>query len=161
MVDEIQKDDEPHNYKWLMQLSGDLKITRYKFTPDSPIADMLIGSPDDNRRLLVRVLQCNTDETALRYSPIGRIEQYMGNVRWGGAHQRLVIEAHHTAPDFKVLLMPYRSDKQLPEARWDRRRETVTLTWPDQTDVLSFPKNEAGRTLLTIRRGGNVLLEMK
>jgi len=37
----------------------------------------------------------------------------------------------------------------------------VTLTWPDQTDVLSFPKNEAGWTLLTIRRGGNVLLEMK
>ena len=161
VVDDIQKDEKPHNYKWLMQLSGDLKITRYKFTADSPIADMLIGSPDDNRRLLVRVLECNNDEAALRYSPIGRIEQYMGNMRWGGAHQRLVVETHHTAPDFKILLMPYRSDKEMPKAQWDRRRETVTLTWPDQTDVLSFPKNEAGRTLLTIRRGEKTLLEMK
>ncbi|WP_146399907.1 hypothetical protein [Planctomycetes bacterium CA13] len=153
VIDDIQKDDQVHNFKWLMQLSDDLEIIgRYQFSEDSPITAMVLGAPDDDRQLWVCILQSDRDDTLHRYSDIGRVEQYMGNVRWGGASKRLVIESWAKSPEYKVLLWPFRNRERLPEANWNAEKETVTIQWADQVDTITFASSEANRTTFTVMR---------
>jgi hypothetical protein len=161
VIDDIQKDDRLHNYKWLMQLSGVLGVVgRYQFSDDTSVASLVLGAADDDRRLWVCLLQNNYDNAMHRYGDIGRVEQYMGNVRWGTPSKRLVIDAWSEAPDFKILLMPFREGQDLPQAGWDAAGESVTLTWADQTDVLRFTA-KAGRTALTVSRDGREIVAVE
>jgi len=158
IVDDIGKPDNAlHLYSWLMQLSDDLVIERYLFEKDSPIASMLIGSsnPEDTRKLLVCVLECNTDRR--REGSIGRVEQYMGNVRWGAAHKRLVIPAWTTSPDYKILLYPHRKGQALPQIAWNRQRTEATVAWKDQRDTIRFEPGPDGRTVMSIYRNNQPL----
>jgi hypothetical protein len=78
VVDDIRKDDQTHEYEWLMQVPDDLELDavmtsgmeagrvalNYRGPKPNYVADLILGSHEteqDNRQLLVRVLQNDTD----------------------------------------------------------------------------------------------------
>ena len=168
IIDDIEAaDGEKHQYKWLMQAAKDLEILQFDFSEDSDICDIYLCGREvsrdeqDNRKpkigdplLLVRVLQANNDMSRRRYTPIGRLEQYMSNIRWPKTYgKRLVIPSYSESPDFKVMLFPYRHGDKLPETQWENTAKTrLTLKWDDQEDVLDFKQDDKGHTHLEMRR---------
>lgn len=166
IVDDIQKDDQQHNYKWLMQASSDLEISSFAFSEDSEIADLYLcgrevpRGEDDVRRprkgdpmLMVRVLQCDTDLSRRRYTPIGRLEQYMSNIRWPkSSGKRLVIPSYSVAPNYKIMLYPYRHGEALPETSFSQDGTVLKVEWPDQKDHYDIEVDEHGRTHMELTR---------
>ncbi len=65
VVDDIKKDSDVHNYKWLAQVANDLEVvsTNTSLDYNNYISDHIFGEPGSNKRLLIRVLnnngQCN------------------------------------------------------------------------------------------------------
>ena len=43
--------------------------------------------------------------------------------------------------------------------QWNDAENTLTITWPEQTDVLTFNETETGRTEVKIHRNGALILE--
>jgi hypothetical protein len=164
IVDDIEAaDGKKHQYKWLMQVSKDIEILQFDFQENSDICDMIlcgreVGRDDSGERrpkngdpmLLVRVLQCNNDMTQRRYTPIGRLEQYMANIRWPKTYgKRLVVPSYAVAPEYKIMLYPYRFGSPLPVTTWDKDKTRLDITWPGYTETLTFTTDEAGRTQIT------------
>jgi hypothetical protein len=71
-----------------------------------------------------------------------------------------VIPSRSVAPDFKVLLFPYRNKKNIPGTEWNKDRTQVTITVGDQEDVVDFTMTESGRTTLRITRNGKGIVRM-
>jgi len=173
IVDDIEAaDGEKHDYKWLMQASKDLEILAFGFSDTSDICDIVLCGREvardrnDERRpakgdpmLLVRVVQCNNDMARRRYTPIGRLEHYMANIRWPKTYgKRLVIPSYSVAPDYKILLLPYRHGDRLPETQWlDRPKTRLELLWPDMREEIVFSKGEDGRTALKVLRNDKAI----
>lgn len=155
-----------HQYTWMMQAAQDLEILSFAFDDDSDIADLVLcgrevqRDAEDIRRpkvgdplLLVRVLQCNNEMSRRRYTPVGRIEQYMSNVRWPkSAGKRLVIPSWSVSPEYKILLLPYRHGDELPTTRWNHDGTQLTVEWTDQRDLWVFKVDADGRTHVHLRR---------
>jgi hypothetical protein len=168
IVDDIEASDgELHQYKWLMQASKDLEILEYNFSTDSDICDIILcgrevarGANDERKpkkgdpMLLVRILQCENDMSERRYSPIGRIEQYMANIRWPKTYgKRLVIPSYSISPEYKIMLFPYRFGEKLPVTTWQNNdKKSLLIQWQDQTDTISFDMNESGETEVALKR---------
>jgi len=160
VVDDIQKDDEPHHYKWLLQLSDDLTIERYLFDEKSEVGSLMLRSldPQDDRRLLVAVLECHTASPP-HDGVLGRIEQYMANMRWGRPGKRLALSSWSVAPEYKILLLPLRNKAEIPEMVWNKDHTQVTLRWADQADVVRFRQSTRGYTLFEIVRNGTRIVD--
>jgi len=184
MIDDIQKDDNEHDYKWLMQIADDLELVAsvqvdftanqrlewYKGNTNGFRADLILGEPGqsqakDGRRLLVRVLQSNASRTPnVAINQPGWIETYQKDVRGQrdfGIGKRLVVCSRSVAPDFKVLLFPHRARDPLPVTTWNEDRTTLMVEWPDQKDELAFGRAADGRTRLSIHRNGSVIAALK
>ena len=69
-----------------------------------------------------------------------------------GIGKRLVIPSRSVAPDFKVLLLPYKDQKNIPVTRWNKDRNRLTIQWPDQVEEFTFDKLSSGRTTLRLER---------
>jgi len=173
IVDDIEASDgEQHQYKWLMQASKDLEILQFDFSDTSDICDIILCGREVARvesgerrptkgdpMLLVRVLQCNNDMRQRRYTPIGRIEQYMANIRWPKTYgKRLVIPSYSVAPDYKVMLFPYRYGDKLPETKWlDKDKTRLELRRPEMHEEIIFSKGDNGRTAFNVLRDGKAI----
>jgi hypothetical protein len=181
VVDDIQKDDQPHQYDWTLTLERDIQIASVKHVNDHEMDILLTGSDPDQKTpptgsseplpaalepgstiaagqpmLLVRVLNFNPSKAAepdIVELPNATSAKKYGPVR------RLVIPAESVSPDFKVLLYPHRQGAPLPATAWNANRSAVTVTWPDQQDTLSFTP-VSGRTNLDIARAGKSLLSL-
>ncbi|WOO39924.1 hypothetical protein [Rubellicoccus peritrichatus] len=166
IIDDIKKDNKQHEYKWLMQAAQDLEIIGFGFSNDSDITDIYLAGNEAPRNsngllsprkgdpvLLVRILECNNDMSKRRYTPIGRIEQYMSNIRWPKASgKRLVIPSYSVSPDFKIMLYPHRHGDELPETKWNHNKDQLDIVWENQSDTIRFQEDEAGRTHLQLER---------
>lgn len=60
---------------------------------------------------------------------------------------------------FKTLLIPFRHGDPLPEMQWNNAGNTLTVTWPQQTDVLTFNQAGSGHTQVEITRNGEPILK--
>jgi hypothetical protein len=88
-----------------------------------------------------------------RYSPIGRIEQYLSNIRWPKtAGKRLVIPSYSVAPNYKIMLFPYRYGDELPKTVWNANKTELQVSWSDQVDTVSFHKDGDGCTQVKLQR---------
>jgi hypothetical protein len=182
IMDDIQKDGEVHNYKWLMQLSADLEVAKnrlgYGYDEENRIGDITLcgracGRDESaaNRNyerqprkgdplLLVRALDCARDMKLKHRSPaVGYVEQYMAGIRWYQPGKRLVIPSWSVAPGFKVMLFPYRYGDELPKTSWDRGRTRLTIEWKGQRDEFEFRAGADGRTRFTLARAGRRLVD--
>jgi hypothetical protein len=211
IVDDIQKDDQKHEYKWLMQVADDLEIhsiivadtegdqipINYRGPLPNYVADITLregnldrddsGNPkftQESRFLLVRVLESAGDlsvdevlEEGNRYnlpSDIkphsakgtlpwrdgypGHLETYLKYPRWHTPGKRLVIPSRSVAPNYKVLLFPYRYSEEIPLTVWDQDHGQLTVEWSDQRDKYDFSMGSDGRTRFRLRRDSNVIL---
>jgi hypothetical protein len=64
----------------------------------------------------------------------------------------MVIPADAVAPDYRVLLYPYREGDPLPKTTWDKAHGELTVVLGDQQDTVRFRSLPDGRTGLRIRR---------
>lgn len=83
----------------------------------------------------------------------------MANIRWPKTYgKHLVIPSYSVAPDYKVLLFPYRHGDKVPETKWlDTAKTHLELLWPDKHEEIVFRKCEDGRTALTVQRNGKTI----
>ena len=147
VLDDLQKDDLPHDYAWVANTSlgdGDMQVK-----PGATASEaVLFRAPDDGAgkpRLLMRTIEAKgagspiTIDTALEHT------------------RRLCIARRQVvAPDFKVLLYPHREGEPVPASRLDGDRLTITL--PDGTrDTWTLVKTAEGRTRVAafVRGGGS------
>jgi hypothetical protein len=162
IVDDIRRGDSPSSFTWNMTLADDVTLASAGKTGDRS-ADVVLteSKPADGgrRNLLVRVL----DADALDADKPAAIEV----VRQPNPPQpdvqipKLRISARTTSPGYKVLLLPFREGQPLPTTSWSTDRTSVTVAWPDQTDVITFARGADGRTRLSVERGGAVLGQVK
>ncbi len=116
VVDDVKKDAQVHNYKWLAQLPPDLSIesTDVNLDPTDYRMDITLQEASGTRKMLVRVLENKGYNAA---NPPGYLDQFT-NFR-GNVCDRLVIEGDAVSPDFKVLLYPYDTGDPLPVTSFD------------------------------------------
>jgi hypothetical protein len=164
IVDDFQQDGAPHDYQWGMILEDDLVRDSTVTGINGPAFrnDAILTAPGDKeqRYLMVRVL--NADGLIDPKTPAS-IEKYeLPNPPQKDIPiQRLEIASHSVAPNFKVLLFPYRKGEELPVTSWSADHQTVTVAWNDQADQINFKPGADGRTRLAITRGQDQLVDLK
>jgi len=76
-------------------------------------------------------------------------------------YDRLSVNSRGTIGSFKMLLIPYRCGDALPKITYDASTSSATIQWPKQKDEFLFHSDDAHRTHVVIRRGGETLAESK
>jgi hypothetical protein len=144
IVDDIRKDDQPHQYDWLMQVPDDLKVI------SSNATDIVLGGSDprDPRRLLVRMVggqpQGAPGQWQLESYEVKRSPVTADNTSYG-MHIRLKYTCQAIEPGFKVLLFPYR-EGVTPVPQTELQSNALQVTWPDQKDNYELDALPSGRT---------------
>ncbi len=171
IVDDLQKDNQPHLYDWGMVLNDDLTLGSAKLTGNaaSPQADIILdenpnapgkqgGDGKKDRHLLVRVLSA----AALNAAKVACVDvmQMPNPPQKNMQINKLHITSQTVSPDFKILLFPFREGQSLPATTWSTDHTTATVSWPDQTDKLTFTPGHDGRTRIKIVREGNELIQV-
>ena len=183
VVDDIQKDDAPHQYDWTLALEPDIQIARIEKTGPSTMDIYLTGmdprhilpAPAGHAMvpptlsagaaiaagqpmLLVRVLSRETSSDSPGNPSIVELPNQTDAKKYG-AIRRLVIPATAVAPGFKVLLFAYRQGAALPATTYASGR--LTVAWPDQSDDIRLSSAAPGGTGIRIARAGTVLLDLE
>ncbi len=169
IVDDLQKDDQPHAYDWGMILADDLALGSAQRTGDAahPQADIILDerpkppakgqpAPAADRHLLVRVLEAAQLDAA---APATVDLMSVPNPPQKDMQiTKLHIPSQAVSADFKLLLLPYRQGQALPETTWSVDHRTVTVAWQDQVDQITFAPGKDGRTRVAIARDHQALL---
>ncbi len=156
VVDDIKKDSDIHNYKWLGQIARDLTIesTDVNLVDEDYKADIILKEPtsEGSRRLLVRVLD-NTGydgivlpgyQDTLTYTDYFNGNPYNANPNY--IRPRLIVESNSISPDFKVLLFPHHQGDDLPTTSWNSAHDTLIVTCGNTVRNIAFNVNADGRT---------------
>lgn len=171
IVDDVRKDDQVHQYDWMMKLADDIVLWKgsssastrasgYK-KPTINTTDLYLVSADTKTRrrnnygiiqerlvqrgdpvLLVRVLHRNTNYEFPQPS-------YEKNY----SHPRIKIPALAVDPEFRVLLYPHKYGDPIPKTQWNKDRTELSVIFPDQVDDYKFAKTERERTSIIVTRG--------
>ena len=156
VVDDVKKDEEVHNYKWLAQVARDLTVEDIvvDFGNESYRNDVILreSAETGNRRLLVRFLQAenpvNPEVPAtvdtLTYFDYFTGAAYNPNPNW--ERPRLIAESNAVEPKFKVLLYPHTAGEELPTTVWNATRDTLQVTFGTEMTEIAFAENAEGRT---------------
>jgi len=155
VVDDIRKDDESHEYTWLMQIPGDLVVESNRIANVSgrKMVDVILADKTD-RRLLVRVFAGGAG--GLKLDPVSRTFR---NRKY--AYHRLVMSHKARVGHFKVMLHAFRKGDPLPETTLSDDGTVVKVKLGKQTDELRFVADKDGRTRLTIDRNDKKICEVK
>ncbi len=140
IVDDVQKDNAVHNYKWLEQMALDLSIesTDVNLVDCDYRCDVIMKEPTGNRKLLVRFL--NMDGYT------GGPPAYLDTIVHSGmTKQRLIAEVNTISPDFKVLLYPYVDGDPMPLTVWNATHDSLIVSIDTESKMITFPVNN-GRT---------------
>ena len=160
VVDDVKKDAEVHNYKWLAQMARDLTIseTVVNTNNENYRNDVILTEPAEtgNRRLLVRFLeienQANAEAPAymdsLEYVNYFTQETYNPNPNW--ERPRLVAESNSVEPKFKVLLFPFVEGDDLPVTNWNITKDTLEVAFGEESTLIEFMLDTDGRTKFDI-----------
>ena len=162
IVDDIQQDEQVHNYSWGMTLADDLALGSSKLTGTAarPMADVVLNETGKDaattrRHLLVRVLEAAQLDAA-QPAAIERVT-LKNDPNPPVVIPKLTVTSKAIAPNFKMLLLPYREGDTLPQTTWNADHSAVTIVWPDQRDIITFTANAAGRTRVSLQRGAAVV----
>ncbi len=156
IVDDIQKDSETHNYKWISQIARDLELDYYDVNLENLNykCDIVLKEPSEtgNRRLLVRILNNeNYDGTTdpgyidtVDYVDFFTGSAFSPNPNW--VRPRLIVESNSISPAFKVLIYPFESGSELPTTNWNESKDTLQILFDEDEKIVHFPKNELDNT---------------
>ena len=164
ITDDIQQDNASHEYVWNMILEDDLVQDSVAAGSENGAfrQDIIIGEKSrkgaDARFMLVRILDADglspkAPATVETYSMINPPQKDI-------VMNHLAITAKTVAPDFKVLLFPYRSGQAQPTTNWNADRTVLQLYWSDQKDTVTYTKGADGRTRIGIVRDGKSIMAL-
>ncbi len=151
IVDDIKKDNQVHNYKWVMQLPQDVEVESVKpgKQNNEEAYNVILKEKQGNRRLLVRVL--SQTDYKLGDVPVARAEKhtFIGGNGKNSTVYRLVLESSSIAPDYKVLLFPYTKEASIPKTTWDKSKSALKIINADKNiKTISFSKDKEGSTVI-------------
>ena len=149
VLDDISMDDQLRSYEWLLHLDTD--VVKKKFTGK----DLILADPNDDRRLLVRILQANiVSETPF----LVNMESYESA---GGTEAKRVGLANTAEdPRFKILLLPYLDGEELPTTEWVESGTALEITVGGHTDKFVFGSTDEGRSIFDFSRDGQALINL-
>ena len=171
IVDDLQKDAQPHKYDWGMILADDLTLGSSKVTgaADRPQADVILNespkadpkataAPETDRHLLVRVLAAAQLDPN-QFATVGAMSvpnPPQKEMRINKLH----ITSQSVSPEFKMLLYPFKEGQPLPVTTWSADHRAVVIAWPDQSDKVTFLPGKDGRTRIGISRNGSEVISV-
>jgi hypothetical protein len=133
IADDIQKDNSPHAYKWLLQIPKDLtlKTGATLLSGFNTNTDCILQEPATNgsRALLVRIMS-PTNWTAYT--------ETVSNLTYNSEQfYRLTALTTNVAPAFKVMLYPFALGDPIPTNTWTATNIFI-VALADQTDAFNF-----------------------
>ena len=151
IIDDIQKDAATHRYDSYLQVPRDVTLTTQA---DGSYVLSEVDSKADAagaRKMLLRLLGANDAKVS--------VEDYgvPGTQNKQEKNRRVVVSATTVSPEFKILLYPFRDGEALPAITTDPAKGTATIKWGNQTDSLSFARQENGLTQMNVARGGTTI----
>ncbi len=165
IVDDVKKDANVHNYKWLGQIARDLTIesTNVNLNNDDYRCDIILKEPDatGNRRLLVRIL-CNEGYDGS--TPPGYVDTltyfdyFNGNPYNSNPNidrPRLIVESNSISPDFKIMLYPHYDGDILPVTNWNGTKDSLEVNFKHESSTIVFEQNSDGRTEFHLENFGD------
>ncbi len=173
VIDDVRKDDATHTYKWFASVPKDLTILTGAALPAGcdPATDVVLTEPaaTGNRRLLVPILRA-AGTPAQAAGSTGSALAYLETVASPNTAEtwnRLVIERGAVvAPEYRVLLFPFRAGDALPVTNLAGNSLTVAIG--AQSDAFAFtPRSTAvaGQTVtmneFTLTRAGSTLVDYR
>ncbi|NQT89128.1 chitobiase/beta-hexosaminidase C-terminal domain-containing protein, partial [bacterium] len=177
IVDDVQKDDQPHQYDWCFNLTSDAvlykaasKARNRHLTNDTEGAigtDLILclaNTPNRqsqtsglaSHRVSVKP-QPKTGDPMLLVRVLWRNTTFPYPLpsfeeTWGW--KRVKVPAMAVEPEFRVMLFPHRFGDKLPMTKWSDDRTQLTVKFDGQTDVYTFGKTEDERTVFAMERNG-------
>jgi hypothetical protein len=146
VLDDIQKDDQTRRYEWLMQTPNEVTLK------SASGKDAVLSS--GGQELLVRVVDSQAP-TSFKFEQF-TVQNTQSNEQFGPG-KRLIVGCDAVAPDFGILLFPYRPGTALPTTTWNKDRDRLTIQWGGQNDEFSF-YDKSERTVFDLRRNGQSVL---
>ncbi len=156
VVDDAQRDAMPARYDWNLSLAEDVVEVKgargMAADGDVILAGKASLAADGSLKagepaFLVRVLSCEGKRQPV---VIGQRE------KWNLLSLRTIA----SSPDFKVILYAFRAGDPLPKTVWDAKRTAVSVSFPEQKDVINFTPSSAGKTDIVLRRGADILAQV-
>ncbi len=156
VVDDVQRDAMPTSYEWNLTLESDVVELKPKKALGAEGDVILVGKDSldtdgslkpGEPALLVRTLACEGKRVAAKI----------------GLHDKvnlLTIRTVTPAPDFKIMLYAFRAGAPLPATTWNAGRTAVSVSFPDQQDIIAFTPATSGKTDIVITRQGATLAKM-
>jgi hypothetical protein len=154
VIDDIQKDGGTHDYEWLFNTGTGGRMVRVSNSNTDLVirhaADTAAGTP----RLLIRALEARGDAANLQLvdrTPLGN-----------DTTQVVIPRSNVVAPDYKVLLYPYREGQPLPTTAWNAAHDTLTIdTGSGRPDEFRFTVDGEGRTHVAHARGAGTMFRLR
>lgn len=156
VVDDVQRDALPARYDWNLTLENDLVEVKNRKGMVAEGDTILAGKTSldadgtlkpNEPALLIRALAC-----AGKRDPVAVGERQKVNL--------YTLSTVASSPDFKMLLYAFRAGDPLPQTTWNAARTAVTVSFPGQKDTVQFTPTPAGKTNLSVTRGGTVLAQV-
>jgi len=177
IVDDVQKDGQPHQYDWCLNVTGDAvlyaansKAKNRHLTPDThgAIGTDLILCLGNSPRRQTQSSGLRSHSVSLKPQPRQGDPMLLVRVLWrnttfpyplptfeqGWRWNRVKVPAMAVTPDFRVLLFPYRFGEKLPMTAWSDDHTQLTVAFDGQRDVYTFGKTDDDRTVLAMERDG-------
>ncbi len=167
VMDDVQMDDQLHDYRWNFNLQREMVLVRqpddftfivgrgdieWQRTGAGPGAYANSGlnwkrTPKKGEPLLmVKVLNVN----AATELPAPAFE-------YSKTWPRIVVPARTVAPDYRVMVYPFREGDPEPTAVWSEDRSRLTVRIGDQVDQYDFAQADGGRSVFVLSREGEVV----
>ena len=138
IADDVRKDANINNFKWLMQIANDLFVSETIVSGDlCDFRNDLIFSESsgNNRKLLVRVLESRGTSQAYH-------ETITPGINGNAPITRVVLESDAVEPEFKVLLFPFTDGDALPVTSWNANKDSLTITLNGRTNQILFDESQ-------------------
>lgn len=147
LIDDICKDDQPHDYTWQMMFADGMAATltdgKVMLEPQQASGEADVGSRGTEPRLVLHLdadakPQFSTDV----FSP--------NDWRPPAAFPRLRATARTVNPRFIAVLLPLPPAVKEPEVRFERRagQRVTTVAWPTHTDTFIWSDSDGAAVLV-------------
>lgn len=141
VIDDIQKDDQPHEYAWTVHVPQSLELAPIPSDTEAILYHKSDGGAAGSPQCLVRVLQGE-----------GQAAPFVIKTTPDQRHKMFLIPRTTVAPNYKVLLFPHHNGEPLPKT--SMKDNVLTVVFPSgQTDSFTFEVGKDGRTRVRFQRG--------
>ena len=152
VVDDIKKDDQKRDYEWGMTLANDIEI--YQSNKGQVILSEQGKSEKESRYLLVDMF------SAENLQGNGTIKDVVSKnpPQKDTVIPKLVFHSKSNEPKFLALICHLQNPDLQPKSVWDEPKNTLTISWADQVDVIEFEQQDNGLRALKVTRDGKLII---